>query len=98
MFKIIREKNPDLPIICVSKPDYSYDPTNNEPRLQCIKRTVDNAIAKGDKNVYFISGNSFFDEFPLRDYAFVDCCHPNDIGNWCMANVIGKKIKEILEK
>ncbi|MBE7015737.1 MAG: hypothetical protein E7417_02805 [Ruminococcaceae bacterium] len=96
MFKFIREKRPQLPIICVSKPDYSYDPEENEKRLQCILRTVNNSKARGDKNVYFISGNSFFDEFPLRDYAFVDGCHPNDIGNWCMANVIGKKIEEIL--
>lgn len=97
MFKIIREKQPNLPIICVSKPDYSYDPVNNEPRLACIKKTVDNAVASGDKNVYFISGNTFFDEFPLREYAFVDGCHPNDIGNWCMATVIGKKVKELLD-
>ena len=97
MFKIIRAKKPDLPIICVSKPDYSYNPEENEKRLQCILKTVTNAQANGDKNVYFISGNSFFDEFPLRDYAFVDGCHPNDIGNWCMATVIGKKVKEVLK-
>ena len=97
MFQIIREKQPKLPIICVSKPDYSYDPEENEKRLQCILRTVNNAKAKGDKNVYFISGNSFFDELPVRDYAFVDGCHPNDIGQLCMANVIGKKVKELLE-
>jgi len=96
MFRIIREKRPDLPIICVSKPDYSYDPAENEKRLQCIKRTVDNSVAKGDKNVYFISGNSFFDQLPVRDYAFVDGCHPNDIGQLCMANVIGEKVKELL--
>lgn len=96
MFNIIREKRPDLPIICVSKPDYSYDAQASEQRLQCILRTVNNAKANGDKNVYFISGNTFFVEYPLRDYAFVDGCHPNDIGNWCMANVIGKKIKELL--
>ena len=40
---------------------------------------------------------TFFDEYPLRDYAFVDGCHPNDIGNWCMANVIGKKVSELLK-
>ena len=97
MFQIIREKQPELPIICVSKPDYSYDPEENEKRLQCILKTVNNAKAKGDKNVYFISGNSFFDELPVRDYAFVDGCHPNDIGQLCMANVIGKKVKELLE-
>lgn len=97
MFKIIREKQPDLPIICVSRPDYSYSPEECEERLQCILRTVNNAKARGDENVYFISGNSFFDEYPLRDYAFVDGCHPNDIGNWCMANVIGKKVAELLK-
>lgn len=96
MFKIIREKQPELPIICVSKPDYSYDPVENEKRLKCILRTVNNSIANGDKNVYFVSGNSFFDELPVREYAFVDGCHPNDIGNWCMASVIGKKVKELL--
>lgn len=96
MFKIIREKRPELPIICVSRPDYSYHPEESEKRVQCILRTVNNSIANGDKNVYFINGNSFFDELPVRDFAFADGCHPNDIGNWCMAQVIGKKIKELL--
>ena len=44
-----------------------------------IMRTFQNALADGDKNVYFVDGASIFagDEY---DACTVDGTHPNDLG------------------
>lgn len=97
VYKTIREKNKDLPIIMVTKPDfYNDDKHENPERLQIITESYNRAVAEGDKNVYFIDGRTLFDgEF--SDCCTVDGCHPNDLGFFRMANVIGKKIAEILK-
>jgi len=51
---------------------------------------------EGDENVYFIDGETLF-EGPLRDSCTVDGCHPNDLGFFRMAQVIGKVIKNIID-
>lgn len=93
MFKTIREKNPDLPIICVSKPDKTSD---WEKRREIIRQTVENAIAAGDKNVYFIDGQSFSALCDEPDAITVDGCHPNDLGFAMMGKVIGDMIERVL--
>ncbi|MBR5586964.1 MAG: hypothetical protein IKW02_03285 [Clostridia bacterium] len=95
MFKTIRAKNPDLPIICVSKPDKTSD---WEKRREVIRKTVENAKAAGDKNVYFIDGQSFSALCDEPDAITVDGCHPNDLGFAMMGKVIGEKIEEIIGK
>lgn len=52
-----------------------------------IRATYENAIAAGDKNVYFIDGETFFgaDE---RMACSNDCTHPNDLGMYRMAQVV----------
>jgi len=93
MFKKIRENNPDLPIIIVSRPQYHYT-EDREIRRRIIMKTYQNALDAGDKNVYFINGTEFFSE--CGDSATVDNCHPNDLGFMYMAKGIGKVLKEIL--
>ena len=93
MFKKIREKNPDLPVIMISRPDYHYS-EKRENRRAIIKTTYQNALDAGDKNVYFINGSEFFAE--CGDSATVDNCHPNDLGFMCMAKRIAEVLKEIL--
>lgn len=78
-FKIIREKRPDLPILMLSKPDTA----NGGARRDTIKKTYENAVAAGDKNVYFINGDMLFSPIGL-DFCTVDGCHPNDIGFYQM--------------
>lgn len=95
MFKTIRAKNPELPIICVSKPDKTSD---WEKRREIINQTVEKAIAAGDKNVYFIDGQSFSALCDEPDAITVDGCHPTDLGFAMMGKVIGGKIEEILGK
>lgn len=84
-FKTVREAHPDLPVIMISMPKFDLTRQDHE-RYLVIKRTYDNAIAKGDKNVYLIFGKEL-----LRDVesdGLCDGCHPNDIGFKAMANGI----------
>ena len=95
-FKRIREKNPDLPIVMMTRPDFEVTP-DTERRRQIIKKTYDNAVAAGDKNVYYINGKEFFTD-EIREMASIDGCHPNDLGFFCMAEKVTPVIREILEK
>ena len=77
-------------------PDYYYYYNDAVKRLAIIKETYDYAISHGDKNVYLIEGKEFFGE---KDWVHctVDGTHPNDLGFYKMADVIGKKLKEVLK-
>lgn len=92
MFNSIREKNPDLPIIMMSKPRFYLDKVD-EKRFEVIKKTYDNAKATGDENVYFIAGGE------LMKYAgnegTVDDVHPTDFGFASMAKVLGDVMETI---
>lgn len=99
VFKIIRAKNPDLPIIILPAPGYSF--FQNEPMSdnwltrECIvKKTYENAIAAGDKNVYFISGNELMAMVGYN--GTVDNCHPTDSGFLSMATAIEPVLKKVL--
>ena len=91
MFKTIRKKNPDLPIIMMSRPKLYLD-THEEKRLEIIKKTYDNAIANGDKNAYFIDGRDLCKI--CGNEGTVDGCHPTDLGFFSMAQVLGDFIEE----
>jgi lysophospholipase L1-like esterase len=93
-FRTIREKNPTLPIIMLSNPNYKLNPKENEKRLAVIRETYENAKARGDENVYLISGESFYvDDDPYA--CTVDLIHPNDHGFALMANEIIKTLGPI---
>ena len=94
-FSIIREKQPNLPIIIVTKPDVAAN--SNSPRTDVIRKTYDNAIAAGDKNVYFVNGNTLFGT-SNRDACTVDGCHPNDLGFMRMAETIYPVLKDAISK
>ena len=97
MYETIRKVNPDLPYIMISKPDVYVNAQNNEERRAVIKASYEKALSNGDKNVYFIDGFTLFDGLNASDCT-VDSCHPNDLGFFRMARVIGDKIEEILNK
>lgn len=94
-FRIIREAQRDLPVVIMSMPDFDRDPVNNAKRRDIIRRTYENAVAAGDKNVYFIDGETFFGDKD-RDLCTVDGCHPNDIGFLRMADVVTSVLRGIL--
>lgn len=93
MFKRIREKNPELPIVMVSRPQYHYT-EDREKRREIIKTTYQNALSAGDKNVYFVNGTEFFKD--CGDSATVDNCHPNDLGFMYMARKLYDVLKDIV--
>lgn len=94
LFLKIREKQPELPVIMISVSDDAMGDTI-VARRAVIRRTYENALAAGDRNVYFIDGRQMYRE-PGRDLCTVDGCHPNDLGFWCMAKTIGGMLKQIL--
>lgn len=93
-FKIIRSKRPDLPVIFVSRPGEYPD---SDKRLAVVKKTYDNAVAAGDKNVYFVPGNTLFGTKDC-DACTVDGCHPNDLGFMRMAENVKPALEKALQK
>lgn len=76
-FRIIREKQPELPILLISKPDYDKNPAMADMRREVIRRTYHHAIAAGDKRVWLLDGQTLFGDTD-RDLCTVDGTHPND--------------------
>lgn len=95
-FKRIREKNPTLPIVMMTRPFAVYG-EDEIKRREVVRKTYENAISQGDKNVYFINGEDFFKNDPDREVCFIDTIHPNDLGFYKMALIIEPIIKKILE-
>ncbi len=93
-FKAVRAAQPELPIVLVSVADDSL--SDKQQRREVILNTYCNALAAGDKNVYFVDGTEIYREVGV-DLCTVDHCHPNDLGFWCMANAIEKPLAEILK-
>jgi hypothetical protein len=104
-YRIIRSKNPDVPIIMASRPDYwtrnytleYYDIAETEKRRSLIEENYRRALAEGDKNVYFVDGSKMYPE-ELRHECSTDGCHPNDLGYHFMANAFEAVLRPLLEK
>lgn len=96
-FERIRSAQPQLPIIFVSRPysfSYIVSADEIEQRFQIIKKTYDDAIAAGDRNVYLIDGREMVKDIP--DSWGVDVSHPNDLGFGAMARAIGNVLATVL--
>jgi hypothetical protein len=92
-FKIVRDAQPDLPILMMSRPQPR--PTEEErERLAVVRTTYENALAAGDKNVYFIPGCELM--MDARNEGLVDNVHTNDAGFLNMASVMAPVLKEML--
>ncbi len=91
-FKRIREANPSLPVFILSAP-YNAKEGDDRTRRDIIKATYENAVANGDKNVYFIDGGRIF-EGEFSDACTVDTIHPNDLG----FSRIASKLLPVLKK
>ena len=90
VFKAVRSTHPDIPVIIATRPDYYAD--ENTERSKVIKKTYDNAVASGDKNVYFVTGKELM--ALCENEGTVDNCHPTDFGFESMARCFG----DIIEK
>ena len=98
VYRGIREKHPDLPIIFVSKPCFERPSKGTDEavrRREVIFKTYTDAYNAGDRNVYFVDGESIFGPEDV-DACTVDLYHPNDLGHLRMAKAIGYRIGKIL--
>ncbi len=95
-FKTVREKFPDLPILMMSKPDTDSDIEDSKRRRDVIYQTYQNAVAEGDKRVWFLDGGTFFGK-ESRSECTVDGTHPNELGFMKMAEAVYPMLKEMLK-
>lgn len=94
MFKIIREKNPKIPIIMATRPKLVLNDEEKQ-RFKIIKKTYTNAKKNGDENVYFVDGTKMFKNRG-DDSCTVDNSHPTDLGFWAMTQEFNKIFKKLL--
>lgn len=97
LYDIIREKNPDIPYIMLSRPDYDRNVADSIARRNVVIDTYHYARAQGDKNVYYIDGQGIF-RGPDEDLCTVDGSHPTDIGFLKMADSIERILVRALRK
>ncbi len=93
MFLEFRQTNPTVPVIMLTAPCSRRTPEWDR-RAEIIRQTYDNAVARGDENVYFIHGAELFDEVGF-EYT-IDGCHPTDLGFWFMAGGIEPLLRKVL--
>ncbi len=97
VYRTYREKNPDTPILLVTRPACRPFSPAVLGRRQVVMQTYLRGIEQGDQNLYFVDGFSFLcmDD---RLAATVDGTHPNDLGQFRMAEIIGETIRQVLNK
>ena len=100
-FRAIREAQPDLPVILMTMCDFrTFQLHTGKPdapaRREIIRRTWQNAVAAGDRNVYFIDGETLFGR-KMHDACTVDGCHPNDLGFYRMYKHVLPVLKAALK-
>lgn len=94
-FRIVRQAQPQLPIVLVSKPDFDGYPDENRERRNVILQTYANAVAAGDRHVYFVDGETLFG-LGDRDMCAVDGCHPTSLGFLRMADRLEPVLRRAL--
>lgn len=94
-YDIIRAAHPDIPIILITRPNVSTNPAKAMERKKVILDTFHAARAAGDRNVYYIDGETFFLGMCENDCS-VDGVHPNDMGFYLMAQSIGSTILDAI--
>ena len=93
LFLTVRKANPELPIVIMSAPIFTLSPVY-VIRREIIKKTYDNAVARGDNNVYFIDGPALM--AIAGNDGTVDTTHPTDLGFFSMAQALIPILKKIL--
>ena len=95
MYDSFRKKQPDTPYVVISRPD-GEGAGSMAARRDVIIDTFRHARSLGDKNIYYIDGESFFLGRDENDCT-IDNCHPNDYGNLLMADAVECTLRKILE-
>jgi len=92
-FRYYRNRRLGTPVIIMSKCDFDASDSTRR-RREIIRRTWENAVKQGDKNVYFLDGETLF-AGKNREDCTQDGCHPNDYGAMLMAEQIAIKLSEL---
>ncbi len=92
--QIIREKQPELPIVLVSMISRTYP--DLEKRKAFIRSQYEAMQVTGDKNIYFIDGQTLISDADW-DFTTADVTHPNDFGFLRMAEGMVPLLRSILE-
>ena len=95
VFKKIREKHPDIPVLMLSRP-YGKLTSDVTRRQEVVRATYENAKANGDENVWLVLGSEFFPDEYRSDFS-IEGTHPNDLGFMFMAEAMKPAIKEMVE-
>lgn len=98
MYQKIRKKHPDMPYIMLSRPDFDsafgyYD--DNILRRAVVFDTYRFARDRGDRNVYYIDGQSIF-RGKYTNMCTVDGSHPTDLGFALMADAIEAELQRAM--
>lgn len=91
MFRIIREAQPMLPVIMMPSARWTRKPIHLQ-RAAIVETTYKNALAAGDRNVYFLDGRDLM--ALCGDEGTVDGTHPTDFGFTSIANALENLIRE----
>lgn len=94
-FQTVRKAHPNLPILMMSRPDTDKDAADARARKEVIYTTYSNAKNRGDENVWFLDGETFFGTHG-RAECTVDGTHPNALGFMRMAEKVYPVLSDIL--
>lgn len=99
-YRTVRRHNPDLPIIMMSAPVAAPTRLRMPQKRMAVSRLIVmesflEGIKSGDKNLYFIDGESLLGGKDARN-TLVDSVHPNDVGFKNMADRIYPVLKDVL--
>ena len=93
-FRIIREAQPELPIVMISRFSGTWG-VDADARRDVIRNTFLHAVQAGDHRVWFVDGHPLFGETD-RDMCTVDTGHPTDIGFLRVADALEPLLRKIL--
>jgi len=91
--EVILDRNPDLPVVVMSKPNPDLTGPDRE-RRDIVRETCEWAKARGAR-VWFVDGDTLLGT-EGRENCTVDGIHPNDLGFWRMAKAVYPCLKAAL--
>lgn len=97
LFRTVREAQPELPILMLSRPNVFRDPEDAARRREVIRATYEAAVASGDENVWFVDGEQLL-AGPCPSNCTVDGIHPNDAGFQRIVQAVQPVLAELLDR
>ena len=91
----VREKQPKIPYIMISLPDFDKSYNQSIARRDVVIDTYRYAREAGDRHVYYVDGQGIF-RGPDEELCTVEGTHPNDMGFMKMAETIERVLRRSL--